>query len=226
MNIASYGLNYGNNVSAAFGIPNVNVDSLTSGLMPVTLTGYAGSGDATFLPLIQVDHTWQGSGSLTKIRGAHSLKMGAGLIDRTFTVSQSNQPLGSMTFNTTLTDNGAGSGGNSIASFLLGYPQQASRIVSLFYPHYNTREPFVYVQDDWRATSNLTVNVGVRYDVFTPYSEQDNHLVNVNLATSTILVAGQNGVSRTAGIATDYTNLAPRVGFSATLPHQMVLRGG
>ena len=111
--------------------------------MPVTLTGYAGSGDATFLPLIQVDHTWQGSGALTKIRGAHSLKFGAGLIDRTFTVSQSNQPLGAMTFNTTLTDNGAGSGGNSIASFLLGYPQQVSRIVSLFYPHYNTKEPFV-----------------------------------------------------------------------------------
>jgi hypothetical protein len=226
VNIASYGLNYGNNVSSAFGIPNVNVDSLTSGLMPVTLTGYAGSGDATFLPLIQVDHTWQGTAALTKIRGAHSLKFGAGLIDRTFTVSQSNQPLGAMTFNTTLTDNGAGSGGNSIASFLLGYPQQVSRIVSLFYPHYNTKEPFGYVQDDWRATSNLTINVGVRYDIFTPYTEQDDHLVNVNLATSTILVANQNGVSRTANISPDYSNLAPRVGFAATLAHQVVVRGG
>ena len=39
--IASYGLNYGKNVSADFGIPNVNMDELTSGLMPVTLTGYA-----------------------------------------------------------------------------------------------------------------------------------------------------------------------------------------
>jgi outer membrane receptor protein involved in Fe transport len=226
VNIASYGLNYGNNVSQSFGIPNVNVDDLTSGLMPVTLTGYAGSGDATFLPLIQVDHTWQGSGSLTKIKGAHTLKTGAGVINRTFTVSQSNQPLGAMTFNTTLTDNGAGSGGNSIASFLLGYPQQASRIVSLFYPHYNTKEPFVYVQDDWRATSNLTVNLGLRYDVFTPFTEQDDHLVNVDLATSTILVAGRNGVSRTANIKTDYSNLAPRLGFSATLPAKMVLRGG
>ncbi len=141
-------------------------------------------------------------------------------------MSQSNQPLGAITFNTTLTDNGSGTGGNSIASFLLGYPQQESRIVSLFYPHYNTKEPFVFVQDDWRATSNLTLNLGLRYDVFTPYTEQDNHLVNVNLATSTILVAGQNGVSRTANISTDHSNLAPRVGFSATLPRQMVLRGG
>ena len=226
VNIASYGLNYGNNVSQQFGIPNVNADPLTSGLIPITLTGYAGAGDATFLPLIQVDHTWQASGSLTKIRGAHSIKTGAGLIDRNFTVYQSNQPLGAMTFNTTLTANAAGSGGNSIASFLLGYPQQASRIVSLFYPHYNTKEPFVYVQDDWRASSNLTVNLGVRYDVFTPYTEQDDHLVNVDLPSSTILVAGQNGVSGTANIRTDYSNVAPRVGFSLTLPSQYVLRGG
>src|SRR4029077_17180694 len=184
------------------------------------------AGDATFLPLIQVDHTWQASGSGTKISGAHSIKGGAVLRTRTSPVSKRTQPLGAMTFNTTLTDNGAGSGGNSIASFLLGYPQQVSRIVSLFYPHYNTKEPFVYLQDDWRATSNLTVNLGVRYDIFTPYTEQDNHLVNVDLATSTILVAGQNGVSRTANISTDYSNLAPRVGFSATLAHDLVLRGG
>lgn len=226
VNIASYGINYGNNVAQSLGIPGVNVDTLTSGLTPITLTGYAGVGDATFLPLIQVDHTWQGSGSITKISGAHSIKAGGGLINRTFTVSQSNQPLGAMTFNTLLTDNGAGSGGNSVASFLLGYPQQVSRVVSLFYPHYNTKEPFAFVQDDWRATSNLTLNLGLRYDVFTPYTEQDDHLVNVNLATSTILVAGRNGVSRTANITTDHSNLAPRLGFSATLPHQTVVRGG
>ena len=226
VSIASYGINYGNNVAQSLGIPGVNVDDLTTGLTPITLTGYAGAGDATFLPLIQVDHTWQGSGSVTKVSGAHSIKAGGGLINRNFTVYQSNQPLGAMTFNTTLTDNGAGSGGNSVASFLLGYPQQVSRVVSLFYPHYNTKEPFVFVQDDWRATSNLTLNLGLRYDVFTPYTEQDDHLVNVNLATSTILVAGRNGVSRTANIATDRSNLAPRLGFSATLPWQMVVRGG
>ena len=82
VNIASYGINYGNNVSQALGIPGVNVDPLTSGLTPLTLTGYAGAGDSTFLPLIQVDHTWQGSGSVTKITGAHSIKAGAGLINR------------------------------------------------------------------------------------------------------------------------------------------------
>jgi hypothetical protein len=48
----------------------------------------------------------------------------------------------------------------------------------------------------------------------------------VDVAASKILVAGQNGVSRTAGVNTDFSNIAPRIGFSATLPHAFVVRGG
>lgn len=55
MNIASYGLNSGNNVAQSIGLPNVNLDALTSGLTPITVTGFGPLGDNTFLPLIQVD---------------------------------------------------------------------------------------------------------------------------------------------------------------------------
>ena len=96
---------------------------------------------------------------------------------------QSASPVGNFTFNTQLTDNGAGSGGNAIASFLLGYPSQVARSHSLIYPHYHTNEPNVFVQDDWRATSWLTLNLGVRYDVFTPLTEEDNQLANFDPAT-------------------------------------------
>ena len=72
------------------------------------------------------------------------------------------------------------------------------------------------------------MNLGVRYDVFTPFSEEANNLSNLDLTgpVPVVLVAGENGVSRYAGIKTDYTNLAPRLGFAATLPHAIVLRGG
>src|SRR5256885_7703852 len=43
---------------------------------------------------------------------------------------------------------------------------------------------------------------------------------------TTLFRSGQNGVSNTAGVATDYSNVAPRLGFSATLPHALVVRGG
>ncbi len=87
-------------------------------------------------------------------------------------------------------------------------------------------EPSVYFQDDWRAKSWLTVNMGIRYDVFTPLTEEDNHLSNFVPSQGKLLVAGEDGVGKTAGVKTDYSNIGPRFGFSATLPSKMVLRGG
>ena len=166
--IQSLPLNYGTNLSQQFGIPGVNVDDVTSGLALMTLTGFSALGDSTFIPLIQIDDTWQFNGSVTKTFGAHNIKVGAAYIARQFVVFQSASPVGNFTFNTQLTDNGAGVGGNAIASFLLGYPSQVARSHSLIYPHYQTNEPSAFVQDDWRATDWLTLNLGVRYDVFTP----------------------------------------------------------
>ena len=147
--------------------------TVTSGLALMTLTGFSALGDSTFIPLIQIDDTWQFNGSVTKTFGAHNIKVGAAYIARQFMVFQSASPVGNFTFNTQLTDNGAGVGGNTIASFLLGFPSQVARSHSLIYPHYQTNEPSAFVQDDWRATDWLTLNLGVRYDVFTPYTEQD-----------------------------------------------------
>ena len=224
--IQSLPLNYGSNLSQTFGIPGVNFDDVTSGLALMTLTGYSALGDSTFIPLIQIDDTWQANAVVTKIFDEHNVRMGVGYIARQFTVFQSASPVGNFTFNTQLTDSGAGSGGNAIASFLLGYPSQVARSHSLIYPHYHTNEPNLFVQDDWRATSWLTLNLGVRYDVFTPLTEEDNQLANFDPATGKILVAGQNGVSDSANVKTDYSNIAPRLGFSATLPSSIVVRGG
>jgi hypothetical protein len=224
--IQSLPLNYGKNLSQQFGLPNVNVDDVTSGLALMTLTGFSALGDATFIPLIQIDDTWQMSVGLTKTMAAHNIKIGAGYIARKFTVFQSASPVGNFTFNNQLTDNGAGSGGNAIASFMLGLPSQIARSHSLIYPHYHTNEPSAFVQDDWRATDWLTLNLGVRYDVYTPYSEEDMQISNFDVANARVLIAGQGGVSKHAGVATDYSNIAPRAGFSATLPGATVVRGG
>lgn len=84
----------------------------------------------------------------------------------------------------------------------------------------------MYIQDTWKVISWLTINYGVRYDVFTPFSEAHNYISNFDLATNQLLIAGVNGVSATAGIQTDYTNLAPRVGFAASPAQGFVVRGG
>lgn len=219
--------NFGRNVSQEFGIPGVNFDEQTSGLLRVEMEGYTGLGEAAYIPLHQIDDTWQVNGSITKNLGTHSIKAGAGYIDRRFVLAQSVQPRGIMNFNQRLTDAGLpGTGGNGMASFLLGVPSTVQRQHTLVYPHHQTIEPSAFVQDDWRATNWLTVNLGMRYDIFTPFTERDNQISNFDEQTARIVLAGVDGVSRTAGVKTDYSNLAPRLGFSATLPGRTVLRGG
>jgi len=53
-----------------------------------------------------------------------------------------------------------------------------------------------YVQDDWRITNNLTLNVGVRYEAHTPWVEQNNKQTNYGLFSGAIELAGQGGNSR------------------------------
>jgi hypothetical protein len=224
--IFSYPSNYRTNVSQTFGLPGVNIDDLASGLALQNISGYAILGDTQNIPLITKDLTQQYQASLTRTVSAHNVKFGAGVILRRFGATQSQQPNGLWTYDNQLTRSATGTGGNALASFLLGLPTQVSRSHTPFEPRYHSNEPSAYVQDDWRARSWLTLNLGVRYDIFTPFTEEQNRLSNLDLANSTVRVAGANGVSRTAGVKTDYSNLGPRLGFAATVSPSTVVRGG
>jgi len=224
--IFSYPSNYRTNVSQTFGLPGVNIDDLASGLALQNISGYAILGDTQNIPLITKDLTQQYQASLTKTVGAHNVKIGGGVILRRFGATQSQQPNGLWTYDNQLTRSATGTGGNALASFLLGLPTQVQRSHTPFEPRYHTNEPTAYVQDDWRARSWLTLNLGVRYDIFTPFTEEQNRLSNLDVSTGRVLVAGQNGVSRTAGVKTDYSNIGPRLGFAATVSPSTVVRGG
>jgi hypothetical protein len=69
-----------------------------------------------------------------------------------------------------------------------------------------------FVEDDWRATSSLTLNLGVAWDMTTPVTEVANRLENYIPSTGQLLIAGQNGVSRAAGINMYWGAVEPRVG--------------
>ncbi|MDR3726359.1 MAG: TonB-dependent receptor [Terracidiphilus sp.] len=111
-----------------------------------------------------------------------------------------------------------------------GFYSNVTRNNSVVVPHYQLWESSAFAQDDWHVLKDLTINLGVRYDVYSPFTEENNHLSNFNPnLTSTanaILQAGVGGVSRSAGIATDFSNVSPRVGFAYTLLPKTVIRGG
>jgi Carboxypeptidase regulatory-like domain len=243
--IGSYPLNYGQNLNTTFGGPNVNVNATSSGLAPVSIQNYnsfgAGAppnalGDAQYIPLLQYDNVFQYSGDMIWTHGNHTFNIGLGLIRRQVMLDQSASPKGIYTFNADLTNSNegaqTGTGGNGFATFLTGYADTMVRALSLYQSNVRGWEPSAYIQDDWRAMPWLTLNLGVRYDIFTPYTEKNDHMSNFDptvpgvLAGGKMIIAGIDGYGRTAGVHTDLTEFSPRIGFAATLPGHTVLRGG
>jgi outer membrane receptor protein involved in Fe transport len=217
---------FGQNVATSFGLQGINIDERTSGLPNFGVAGYTVLGDPRFVPIFLKNDTWQAQASLTNTRGAHSLRTGVAMVRRTFAPVQSNDGTGLYTFTAAPTNNGAGVGGDAAAAFLLGYPFTVARAHLVVNTTLDTWEPSVFFQDDWRASDWLTMNLGVRYDIFTPFTEADGEISNLDINSLQFLIPGQNGTGDTAGIKTDYGNIAPRFGVAATVREGTVIRGG
>ena len=76
---------------------------------------------------------------------------------------------------------------------------------------------FAYLQDDWRAASRLTLNLGVRYEYSTPYWEKNNVLSNFDPATNSMILAKDGSIYDRALINPDRNNFGPRLGFAYTV---------
>lgn len=213
INNQSQPLNEGMAINKAFGQPNIDYDATATGLAPVSITNYPDLGGAgRYNPLQDVDNTYQYMGNLTWIHGSHTIKGGAAIIRRQATNVQHNQQLGYWNF-------------SSLQTLLSGVFTNVVRNVTLNTPHYRMWEPSFYVQDDWHAARNLTINAGIRYDIETPFTEAHNHISNFDPVQGMIVVAGVN-TTNTAGVQTFYGGIQPRLGFAYTLPHELVVRGG
>jgi outer membrane receptor protein involved in Fe transport len=229
LGIFSLPTDYGTTFAQQVGLNGINVDADSTGLPVISPSGYTGMGDATFIPEITLNNLFQIAGSVSYNPGSHSIKAGAEFRRRQVYEHQSATPKGSFSFDGNLTNDPSGAtagSGNSIASLLLGYPASTTRSKYLVYPGYRLLETAAFIQDDWRVTKWLTLNLGLRYDYFSPISEEYNRISNVDLSTGKIVVAGQNGTTNTADVQKDWLNLAPRFGFAATLDTKTVLRGG
>ena len=167
-----------------------------------------------FTPILIIENTFQYSGVLTYTQGAHTLKAGAALIRRQASNFQSPYPKGYFLFQL------GSSQVQNIATLLSGTPFIYLRQNLLVQPQYRIWEPSVFVQDDWRVTPKLTLNLGLRYDVFTAETEKHGNIANLDLWNSQLIVGG------TGGVSTQYGNVAPRFGFAYTPQSSTVIRGG
>ncbi len=215
VNLASFPLNYGLNPNTAFGQANINISQLTSGLGVVNVTNFNTLGNGgQFVPLTNHDSTYQGAASIIYSKGNHSIKTGGALIRRHAALTQDNAGEGAFGFS------------DGLPALVSGFYSSVTRNNSIYIPHYRLWEISGFLQDDWHASSRLTINMGLRYDVFTPFTEEKNHISNFDVNTATIVIAGVNGTSKTANVKTDYRDLSPRVGFAYSVSPRTVVRGG
>ena len=182
------------------------------------------------------DHVWQVEDSLSWTHGRHSFKYGGQYwreILKTF-YAGNNGELGLMNFNgqfTAVNSASAGGGtGDGGADFVLGLPQSYGRGVSTGATWQQYENVIgIYAEDTWRATDNLTLNLGLRYDTHTPWVESNDQQANYNINTGNIDLAGKNGASR--ALYNGFyggRDFQPRIGFAWTpsrLGNRTVVRG-
>ena len=212
-------LNYGHNVSSAFGVVNSNTpDAIeTTGLMPLDILsgGYAAPGDSPFLPILDRNNTFEYMGSVIYTHGEHNIKMGGQFTRRQLNYFQQQYGLGFVLF--------AGLSGNAIEDLVLGNPFGFIRENQLIEPGYRVSEYGSYIQDNWRVTRSLTLNLGLRWDVYGALTEAHNRYDNFDYPALTIITGNQ---SPKIGINTNYKNFQPRVGFAQSVGNRTVVRGG
>ena len=221
----------GQPLSQQFNIPgifNPNNALATGGLPNIQFSSLSPLGSTDWFPEFLNENNYQYVDAFTYVRGRHSLKAGVDVRRRLHGFFQTQNARGDMAFNELFTsDLSTDTGGSALASFMMGYPDTASRDGQKGSFGMRWTEFSVYLMDDFRATSKLTLNLGLRYDLFTPPVEQENRLANFDFATGLFISPQMPGVSASGNVKTDYNNFGPRIGFAWTpWNDKTVVRGG
>jgi hypothetical protein len=202
------------------GLPNYDVVGFTALGLPASSTGTFKTSVTQFID----NYNW--------IRGAHSIKAGTDIRLERLEAFRPPNRAPNFQFSNIFTANLNSAGvpqtatsGNAFASFLLG---QVTRFnidaqSEVLKPRATVAEFFI--QDDWRATRRLTVNIGVRYTLNFPSTVADNQGAVFNLNTQKLDYLGQNGFSRAARNL-DKTNFGPRLGLAYKVTDSFVVRSG
>jgi len=221
----------GTNMAAQYGIPGVNVSPALNAMTTINISQFAGLGEGGNVPLVKINNNYQVTDTMTLIHGIHSFRFGVEVIRRQLNTFDSSTPLGAFTFNGQFTNRGIGvpTGGTGIAmaDFLLGAPGTMAYTVINGLTGDRSTVFSTFVQDDIRLTSRLTVNLGLRYDLFTPIVEVADRMANFVPALGDLFPAGSPEVKGSrATVRTNYRNFGPRVGFALQLNRKTVLRAG
>jgi len=212
-------------LAQSFGIPNADLGTTVStGLTSVAMSSpYWSLGDRGYTPFVGGTNVWTFSDSLDMVRGSHDFRVGLNFRANQLNAVAVGFPNGYWVVSGEFT-------GDAAADLLTGWTtiglhdQEFGGTVTG--RRWKLYRPFV--EDNWRVTKSLTLNLGLAWAMMTPQTEVGNRMTDFDPATGQFLIAGVNGIGASAGIHMDWTALEPRVG-AAWKPFgnsNTVVRGG
>lgn len=216
---------YGTDQDKALGIPGINGVTTANGISLI------GGGNGTYIEYLGDfgqyaigQRSLQLSDAVTWLDGNHSFKFGGTAMRRSLSQQRTQYGKGFYFFRDSFGFQ-PGYTGYEVADMLIG----KTSFTTSANPGYVPRdvlswENALYAQDDWHVNPALTLNLGLRWDLLTPYYEKDNKLANYDPATGHLVIPDQNGASRST-LKTNYDNFGPRLGFSYALNQRTAVRG-
>lgn len=253
-------------IPAKFGIPGVPQVPLNGGLPRITISHLGNLGTAQFLPSDKWSNTLQATENLTKIAGHHTIKTGLEFQNIRFPMLSPANPRGQFGYNGVFTSVVNQNDSSTARAMMLLTPIPAivpggidnvggmnSLAANNLAPNANFRRNYygAYIQDQWRTTSNLTLNFGLRWDYFSRpaehYHAMSNFVPGLNFQGGTLLfpesrvkevpqayidqlaedgIAFETTTSDTVGVTSPGKDFGPRFGFAYHPLQKLVIRGG
>jgi outer membrane receptor protein involved in Fe transport len=201
---SEYGINLPNTNPLAVGLPSIAVAGF--------FTGGTSLGDPQQPFVERVNNVFQFTDDFTYLTGRHSFKFGVDVRRENMKIAFINRPNGDVTFSGGIT-------GNAMADFLLGLPAQARATTTQAIQDGHGWLYAGYVQDEFRVTPRLTLNLGVRYELPTPFMDKNDAITAIHVGTQSVkfpaaprglVYPGDPGVPRGV-VQTDKNNVAPRL---------------
>jgi len=237
---------YGKNDATTLGIPGngpngTDMTPTSSGQVAFTVNNFAGGspliGYSASLPWLRAESNIDTANNWTKIVKNHTLKGGADIrrVRDDLLQGNNNAAAGQFYFDENTTSapgatkfNNAVTGqANDFASMLFDVPYKVGQDTNSTFPCFRENWLFFFISDKWQVNHKLTVDIGLRYELYPPATPRKaGGFVNYNPTNNALVIAGLDGNPSNLGMKTDFVNFAPRLGASYRFTEKTVIRAG